>query len=540
MHQNKNIITPRSDLYTRGFTIVELLIVIIVIAILALITTVAYNGITKRAARSTVQSTLASAATAMKAKAVDVGDYSTIPSNLELSDNIGVALTILTAPATAATSFCINGTYMGMNDIAYHITEAGTVEEGLCPGAVIVSTIVGNYNHEAVGSVPGSGVTGKRVDGDKYDFVVEVNNDWTQVNVRWSAQASTAHYEIMTNKNVAVPSWQYRSTTTGGSSCSGGISPTCTNGVPAATTSLTWTDTVSAVPTAPGQTFEYRLRPCPNAADSTGCGEWTTVSLANPVQSTSDVPAIQGFTVSTSSDWSNVTLSWNAPDRFAANMSAIHYEIMTNTNTASPSWLYRSTAAGAGNCMGGISPTCSNGITPATTSLTWTDTTAAIPYAPGQTYQYRIRVCANATSTYCGEWSQRSIANPIQTSTNVPTVSGFSVTQAADWSNITLSWNAVSNFATNMSGIHYEIMTNVNQSSPAWAYRSTAAGAGTCMGGISPTCSNGITPATTSLTWTDSAASVPTLGKTYDYRIRVCANATATYCGDWSTKSLTR
>lgn len=48
-----------SDSSNKGFTIVELLIVVVVIAILAAITIVAYNGITYRSKVSMVQQTLA-------------------------------------------------------------------------------------------------------------------------------------------------------------------------------------------------------------------------------------------------------------------------------------------------------------------------------------------------------------------------------------------------------------------------------------------------------------------------------------------------
>ncbi|PPG44387.1 type II secretion system protein [Rathayibacter sp. AY2B5] len=51
---------PRS-----GFTIVELLIVIVVIAILAAITIVGYNGITKQAVEASMKSDLQTAATAL-------------------------------------------------------------------------------------------------------------------------------------------------------------------------------------------------------------------------------------------------------------------------------------------------------------------------------------------------------------------------------------------------------------------------------------------------------------------------------------------
>ena len=53
----------RSNRFTRGFTIVELLVVIVVIAVLATITFLAYTGITQKAAAATLQSDLKNAST---------------------------------------------------------------------------------------------------------------------------------------------------------------------------------------------------------------------------------------------------------------------------------------------------------------------------------------------------------------------------------------------------------------------------------------------------------------------------------------------
>lgn len=57
-----------------GFTIVELLIVIVVIGILAAITIVAYNGVQDRARNATIQSDLANFAKKIEAARVDTSD----------------------------------------------------------------------------------------------------------------------------------------------------------------------------------------------------------------------------------------------------------------------------------------------------------------------------------------------------------------------------------------------------------------------------------------------------------------------------------
>ncbi len=66
----------------RGFTIVELLIVIVVIGILAAITIVAYNGITNRANKTNAESAAANTLKKAEAYNAELSVFPTAPANL--------------------------------------------------------------------------------------------------------------------------------------------------------------------------------------------------------------------------------------------------------------------------------------------------------------------------------------------------------------------------------------------------------------------------------------------------------------------------
>ena len=117
----------------RGFTIVELLIVIVVIGILAAITVVAYTGIQSRATSATLKANLA-----QDAKKLDIAminsPASLYPATLaeaDLPDTTGLTYTASTAaPAT----YCLTATSSDSNPTSAHIGTAGTPTEGPCPG----------------------------------------------------------------------------------------------------------------------------------------------------------------------------------------------------------------------------------------------------------------------------------------------------------------------------------------------------------------------------------------------------------------------
>lgn len=117
---------PRKRYFTSsiargGFTVVELLIVIVVIAILAVITIVAYRGITAGAAESSLRSDLSTAAKRLNVEKVDAGSFPTAKPGY-----IGGALYYIGGGA----NFCVSGETNGKG---LHVTDGGTINEGSCP-----------------------------------------------------------------------------------------------------------------------------------------------------------------------------------------------------------------------------------------------------------------------------------------------------------------------------------------------------------------------------------------------------------------------
>jgi len=137
----------------KGFTIVELLIVIVVIAILAAITIVAYNGVTQKANASVAQNNASEVEKKLKLYAVENGDA--YPADLS---SIGLvssdSTTYQYTPGSAG--YCVTTTTKGLSYyVAYGFTYTNangtatinqtTPVSGACPGhAEGVSTAIRN------------------------------------------------------------------------------------------------------------------------------------------------------------------------------------------------------------------------------------------------------------------------------------------------------------------------------------------------------------------------------------------------------------
>lgn len=147
----------------RGFTIVELLIVIVVIGILAAITIVAYNGVTARA--NTTANAAAASTVIKKVEAfnADRGRYPTGPSQL----TTGATGTVfeLTGVTFDATAFSTSNLPTNSNEVNYSkCGHAGVTTAPANAAAITVDTGVRaaswNYQTNALSYVDSGTVSG--------------------------------------------------------------------------------------------------------------------------------------------------------------------------------------------------------------------------------------------------------------------------------------------------------------------------------------------------------------------------------------------
>jgi len=139
--------------HNKGFTLVELLIVIVVIAILAAVTVVAYNGLVARANRTAAQADIANASKGIKLFFSEYGKY---PSSIQCPEVTGD--TVCIKPSEGSTlSYSSNNsatppTYsltVSKQDIRYTINQSSSEPTNVATTPVRVTNLAVNGDFSA-------------------------------------------------------------------------------------------------------------------------------------------------------------------------------------------------------------------------------------------------------------------------------------------------------------------------------------------------------------------------------------------------------
>lgn len=110
----------------KGFTIVELLIVIVVISVLAAISAVAFRGFSERALQSILQQDLSQVQKELAYLKIENGTYPEDLDDITRSDKTNLQYTV------TGSQYCVTALSPGANK-PYFITDSTGVQEGVCP-----------------------------------------------------------------------------------------------------------------------------------------------------------------------------------------------------------------------------------------------------------------------------------------------------------------------------------------------------------------------------------------------------------------------
>lgn len=144
-------------LHNAGFTIVELIIVIVVIGILATITIVAFNGINRRATESLIKDGLQTLTKQVESDNVTNGVYAASASTANGGKGLKLSGDLIIDYSSDGAKYCIAVKDASGNISYYKDSANGAIQQGTCPPAVTVPNPIARYTmNGSLGTISGS------------------------------------------------------------------------------------------------------------------------------------------------------------------------------------------------------------------------------------------------------------------------------------------------------------------------------------------------------------------------------------------------
>lgn len=198
----------------KGFTIVELLIVIVVIAILAAITIVSYNGISNRARETALQSETASFAKAIEADKQIAGTYpaSAAAANGGRGLSSSSGNTVAYNVDSAGAAFCVQVSRSASQSYFATNTNLSPVA-GICAGIAGIASVGGASVMQTVTTANCSTTRTRAVDArDGRTYWIQKLGDnrcWMLTNLAYAGGGSSTYSDTKTLTNATGGSASY-------------------------------------------------------------------------------------------------------------------------------------------------------------------------------------------------------------------------------------------------------------------------------------------------------------------------------------------